>query len=469
MMRTGLLFSMTALSAAVCMLATGCNDENKKEEPKTPVITLTAGTAELNALSFNISASDATALAWICIEEGEETPSAAEVLETGTQADPLSETEITVSDLKSATDYKIVASAANGDIVIPEPEVLELSTVSDLFADVTSTATQVWYYGYQEATDNDLILLQMCNAGLDELTGMPYGEGQLLRFYLYTEKTSVDNTVLAPGTYVMSVDQQYGTFTYDADNSVFAMSTAEGWMQAPYESGTVTVEYADGTYSIVAEMVLADGESSKVRGRYEGSLDIADMTDGYHHFDTDMNEVMTGLSGGIYPGDGVLNDYTMTFYNCPLDADGFIIGAGYLFNTELFFTAGEEDYTGTYKPNNDWMSGYVNYTYLPGDVMNMYGMYMPYGTYLSEYDDSGNLIRIGLVVDGEINVTRADGNVTMSAVLTTDKGHEISVSYNGPENVTDMTGGTSAAINVRTMQQDNPDRVPPVSGWQPLR
>ena len=66
---------------------------------------------------------------------------------------------------------------------------------------------------------------------------------------------------------------------------------------------------------------------------------------------------------------------------------------------------------------------------------------MPYGTYLSEYDDSGNLIRIGLVVDGEINVTRADGNVTMSAVLTTDKGHEISVSYNGPENVTDMTGG----------------------------
>ena len=180
-----------------------------------------------------------------------------------------------------------------------------------------------------------------------------------------------------------------------------------------------------------------------------------------------MNEVMTGHSGGIYPGDGVYNDYTMTFYNCPLDEDGWIVGAGYIFNSELFFDVAGGDYSGTYTPNPDWENGYANYTYLPGFVMDYYGMKMPVGTYLSEYDESGSLVRIGMVVDGDMSVSIKDGVLKMSGVFTTDKGHEITVSYEGPENLTDMTGGMSTS-SMTVKPAPKPAEKAATSGWRAL-
>lgn len=461
-------FNFVAVTAVLLMAMTGCQ-EPEKELPA-PSVTLTAADVTETSFSFTAVVSNADKVAYICCEAGEEVPAVDMILSEGTVIDPASAGPVVIEGLVSATDYIVAAAASNAEKVMEAPAVLEFSTVSDLMADVESTATLAWYYGPVEGAESDLLFLSLCNAQLDELTAMPSGEGELLRLYMYIDRTDADNPVIAPGTYTLVLDEDTGDpFTLSYGSSVFALSTDEGWMQIDYESGEVVVEYDGGVYSITANMVVNDGEGSKVRATYEGALEISDLSDGYIHFDTDMIQVLTGLSGGIYPSsDTRFDNYTMTFYNCELDEDGFIVGEGYLFNTELYFTADEEDYSGTYGPNPDWESGsYYNFSYITGDVMNYYGMYMPMGTYLSEYDDQGNLIRIGLVVDGDIEITRADGNVTMSAVLTTSKGHEITVSYDGPEVVTDLTSASASAF-MKIKPVKDPAAESGVTGWRAL-
>lgn len=464
-----------AMAVAVSVLmANGCRKSGSEPDPAEPTVTLAALESTFTSFSFEATFTDADEAAYICLEADEKAPTSEEVLSDGTHmdlsGDPASVT-MEVTGLVSATSYKLYVAASNADAVMSEPEVLSFSTESDLFADVKSTATLAWYYGLYDALDSDLMFLSLCNAELDPYSAMPSGEGELIRLYMYIEKTSIDNVVIAPGTYTVKENPE-GAFDIrggDYGGSAFAMSTEEGWMQIGYESGTVSVELDGDVYTIVANLVLADGEGTKVRGTFEGVLDFTDLTDGYIHFDSDMNEVMNGHSGGIYEGDASCNEYLMSFYNCPLDEYGFIIGAGYLFNATMFFDVEGGDYSGTYKPDSNWDNGYTCYTYVPGDVMNYYGMHIPYGTYLSEYDEYGTLTRIGLVVDGDLEVSIADGLLKMSGVFTTDKGHEVTVSYEGPETLIDMRNGYSAAsasINVRPAAKQ-PDKAP-VSGWRAL-
>lgn len=464
------LLCLVTVIAATAVLVTGC----QKSLPA-PTVKLTAVGADFTTFTFTAEATDADEIAYICLESDEEAPSVSQILAEGKTLD-VSAGAVTeeLTGLVSATSYKIYAAASNADAAMAGPAVLEFTTESDLFGNVKSTATLAWYFGYDGALDADLIVLSLCNAGLDEYSAMPYGEGELLRLYLYTEKSEVgdgpdmQNVVLAPGTYTLKEEAEGAFDLLGGDyGSIYAISTEEGWMGIGYESGTVTVSLEDGEYDITANLVIADGEGSKVRGTFKGQLEFADLTDGYIHFDSDMNEVMTGHSGGIYPGDGVYNDYTMTFYNCPLDESGWIVGAGYIFNSELFFDVAGGDYSGTYTPNPDWENGYANYTYLPGFVMDLYGMKMPVGTYLSEYDESGSLVRIGMVVDGDMSVSIKDGVLKMSGVFTTDKGHEITVSYEGPENLTDMTGGMSTS-SMTVKPAPKPAEKVATSGWRAL-
>lgn len=464
------------LAAALSMLSvSGCKESDSK--PSTPAmepeVTLVALESGFTTFSFKVTVKDADDAAYLFLEADQAAPSAETVLADGEHIDAVAAADgitVELTGLESAVAYKLYVAASNGETVMSEPEVLPFTTESEYFADVESTATLAWYYGLDETVGGDLVFLSLCNAELDKYSAMPSGEGELLRLYMYTEKTDKDNMALAPGTYTLVTEPSAPFEVAGGDYSAFALSTEDGWMQIGYESGTVTVERDGDTYDIVAEMVIADGLGTKVRGKFSGVLDFEDLTDGYIHFDSDMNEVMLGHSGGIYSGDENCNDYTMTFYNCELDSDGFIVGAGFLFNTELFFDVNGTDYSGTYKPATDWMNGYKNYTYMPGDVMYYYGFYMPYGTYLSEYDDYGNLIRIGLVVDGDIDVSISDGVLSMNGVLTTDKGHEITVSYEGPEDLTDMTqmSVSSASVKIRPAAKPGKSADAGVTGWRAL-
>lgn len=463
-----------AMVVAACMLmANGCRKNGSETMPNEPKVELTALESSFTSFSFKATFTNADEAAYICLEADEVAPTSEEILSDGTRMD-LSGDAASVTEeltgLVSATSYKLYVAASNAEAVMSEPAVLDFSTESDLYADVKSTTTLAWYYGLYDYLDSDLVFLSLCNAELDPYSAMPSGEGELIRLYMYTEKTSMENVALAAGTYTIKENPE-GAFDIRGGDygSSFCMSTDQGWMQIGYESGTVTVERDGNMYKIVANLVLADGEGTKVRGTFEGELKFDDLTDGYFHFDSDMNEVLTGHSGGIYEGDENYSEYMMTFYNCELDEDGFIIGAGYIFNATLFFDVAGGDYSGVYTPDHDWDNGFKRYTYVPGAMMDYSGFHIPYGTYLAEYDEYGTMVRIGLVVDGDIDVSIADGVLKMSGVLTTDKGHEITVSYEGPENLTDMRGtysSTSASVKVRTAGK--PADNASVSDWRAL-
>lgn len=55
----------------------------------------------------------------------------------------------------------------------------------------------------------------------------------------------------------------------------------------------------------------------------------------------------------------------------------------------------------------------------------------------------------------------------MSAVLTTSKGHEITVSYDGPEVVTDLTSASASAF-MKIKPVKDPAAESGVTGWRAL-
>lgn len=375
-MKKTLLVPFAAI-LSLTMSVSSC--KNGQQPAADPEVTLTEGEVTLNTVSFTIASSNATKVAYMTIVSGkEDIPDVNTILENGIPVGPNEEMDITVSELEPATEYIIAAAAENDGLTMTEPATVTISTESDLFADVVSDYTDLMWYGPLGDTGSDQFCLQLSNAEVSE-TLMPLEGGELVRLYLFTAPVADRSDItLAPGTYTMANAEEYEHFTYDASASIFAMGTnGEDWMQINYESGEVTVEYADGEYTITANMVIADGEGTKIRARYTGPIEAIDYSDGFRHFENDKNEVMNGMTGAITSSTMVpeLDNYTVTLYNCPLDEDGFIIGAGYVFNCELYAEAvpyEEYDFSGTYTPNPDWENGiYPEGTYITGFVYDM--------------------------------------------------------------------------------------------------
>lgn len=429
-----------AAALSLLLIVSGCSNDDDSSSSGDPRVVLSEGEVTSNSIGFTIASSDATNVAYVVLKADEQIPDVSGILAEGTRVEANGQVAVTVDGLESKVEYVVAAAAGNDGAQMSEPALLRMTTKSDLFANITSEYTNVWWYGPIADSGCDQFCLQLSSAEVDG-TLMPVEGGDLIRFYLYTEPVLDDmNVILAPGTYEMGTSGGYAPFTYDPDASIYARgSNADNFMQINFESGTVTVAYADGQYTITADVVIADGEGSKVKASYSGALTIIDYSDGIRHFATDQNEVMTGMTGAITPSSMVpdLDDYTITLYNCPLDKDGFIIGAGFVSNCELYAKAVPYevyDFSGTYTANSQWdQSIYKAGTYITGFIYDMYGMKVPAGTYLSEYDDAGNMIGVGLAQDGEIVVTRGDGKCKIDMTLTTNKGITLVLSYDGPD------------------------------------
>lgn len=463
-----------AAALSLTMIIAGCDKNTDRQPADYPEITLEKGEVTLNSIEFTIVSSNAEKVAYMIIKSDENIPDVSSILAEGIQVEPNTEVTETVSDLESATEYIIAAAAENGDLVTEEPATLAISTESDLFADITSEYTSFQWFGHVADTGSDLFFLQLSNAEFDE-SFMPTEGGELVRLYLYTSPVAEgSDPQLAPGTYKIGNEDEATPFTYDPASSVFAMgSNGNDWQQINYESGEVVVGFENGEYTITANMVIADGQGTKIRARFKGAAEILDYSDGFLHFNTDQNETMTGMTGAVTSSTVTpdLDDYTITLYNCELDKDGFIIGAGFVFNCELYAKAvpfEEYEFAGTYTSNPDWEQGiYPENTYITGFVYDMYGMKIPVGTYLSEYDDSGTLIAAGLVQDGEIIISRSDGKCKIDAVLTTSKGVSVTISYDGPD-VPLANRKTDAAPEKQPVPKSRPQITATVNGWTPL-
>ena len=400
----------------VLTVASACQDSREEEIPL-PQITLAEVSAGTEEIVFTISAVDADELAYVCIEASGEIPSVEHILSTGTPVEPSESAEVTVSSLTPGTDYIVAAAASNSTGAVTEP------------------ATEGGHDSDAEGVDQFMIQL---SSGLVGDDAMPLEGGSLIRLFVFANATDGDNPVLEAGTYTLGGNTAGSIW---AEGSQFATGTtadASQWSTSLFSSGEVSVALENGVYTIEANLVLDDGNGSKVRGRASGEIRIEDLTDGFRHFYDDVEpQTMTGMGGYVMTSSSGLDSYTFTLYNTPVDEGGFVAGAGYVAGLTLYapaLPAGETDFTGTYSINPDYADGvYPEYTFIPGYLY----MGLPYGTYMAEYNDEGAIEAAGLVTGGTVTIQSASDGVSVSADLITSTGAHISLTYSGAYLLTD--------------------------------
>lgn len=137
------LLNLTAfccLLAAVGMLAFSCEKVVEKECDKehlpdvVPSLTLTAGTATVESLSFTLTPEAAVSVRYSVLESGSELPTAESLFDSaspsfGLPADASASYEYTVDGLNLGTDYVVAAAAKNN---IGYSEVYSLSMTTDI-------------------------------------------------------------------------------------------------------------------------------------------------------------------------------------------------------------------------------------------------------------------------------------------------------------------------------------------------
>lgn len=411
------------------LLAASC-----QKTPENPSVSIAAGEAGENSLTFTITTANADAAAWVVVKDGETVPSAAEILETGTAAET-GTSEVSADNLESGTDYVVAAAAGSGSLL---SEVATLKMTTGCLASINSTHTAMWYYGEQSEGINQF-LVQLADVECDGYNLRPQDAGHLIRLYLITEPVAdPENPVLTPGTYTAGSEEDYtpGTFV----SSIFAEGPSgdvSAWTETTVTGGEVTVAYEDGAYTIEARLVIGDGNESVVRGSFSGECLMEDLSDGVRYFYEDLdNLVMDGFGMTISDSSTEgLDVYQASAYNTPVDEYGFVNGAGYVMSLALYAPSapvGEYKLEGSYKP----VSGDVitEYTFYPGAIYEYPGIgTIASNTCITYYGDDLTAHYVGLIVDGEITITKSGDNYHVSATnLTTSKGTSVSFEFDGP-------------------------------------
>ncbi len=119
-----LLYFLVALP----LLFVACEENKPVDEVKKPTIELTAGQATEFTLSFTISTTEATDVAWLAIEVSEATPTASEVLANGTKIEANKSVECKATELEDGTEYTIVAAVKNSQAV--EKKEIKMTTIA---------------------------------------------------------------------------------------------------------------------------------------------------------------------------------------------------------------------------------------------------------------------------------------------------------------------------------------------------
>ena len=110
-----LLFLLLALPLAF----TACEKpEQPVDEVKDPTVAITIGEATEASITFTITSTAADEVKYLVVETSEGTPTATEVLTNGTAAETNAEAGCYVAELKSETEYTIVAAAKNAKAVV---------------------------------------------------------------------------------------------------------------------------------------------------------------------------------------------------------------------------------------------------------------------------------------------------------------------------------------------------------------
>lgn len=88
------------------------------DEVKNPTVSIEAGSSSPEGISFTVTSTDATSVAWVVVESSEAVPTASEVLANGTAIKANEAVECKAEALKAGTEYRVVAAAQNSAAVV---------------------------------------------------------------------------------------------------------------------------------------------------------------------------------------------------------------------------------------------------------------------------------------------------------------------------------------------------------------
>lgn len=121
-MRKKSLFLVSFILTAFALLS-GCSENDEPQVTPTPPpaveepeVSLTAGEAMLDAVSFTLTSQHAEEVKWFCYDEGQTAPDASTILSSGTAVEPNQTLTVEVKELSPATTYVIVAIATAGEM-----------------------------------------------------------------------------------------------------------------------------------------------------------------------------------------------------------------------------------------------------------------------------------------------------------------------------------------------------------------
>lgn len=302
-------------------------------------------------------------------------------------------------------------------------------------------------------------VVQLSDAPMDD-DGLPTQKGQtIVRFNALNENDPDSrNAVLPEGTYTEG--SSFDPYTlYVGDSFLCALvcteMTSEGpdGYNIPFVSATARVKHNESGYYIEftgdAGQKYDGVDFQTLRMTYNGELKFINMDPAaYDKLADDVTMVPTMLSGRYTVTENYGN-YSFALLNCPLDGEGYIIGAGELANFELLTapsaTMNINDIAGEYTIASVTDRPYNPGSFLSGTLYEYYGMYIPMGTYYTTYDNSGsNTNMYAFITGGSVKVETDGTNVTFDCNLETENGKHVKINYTAPASgFTDMSQPSS--------------------------
>lgn len=282
--------------------------------------------------------------------------------------------------------------------------------------------------------------------------GLPTEVGQMvLRVYPIAPNpvNSAVNCNLAAGRY--EANKSFEDYSLYLGDSWFCVLLCTGFedgvpqgYQIPMSHGALNVSYAaDGTASFdfkggFAEPVELLGNVQNIHITYNGTVEYDNQDPkAYKMLSDDMNIEVNGM-GGRYETDyyGAYGMYTMALFNTPIDADGYVVGAGEVVNLSLL-----TEYTqhmdiskiaGEYEIADVINGPYEPGKFLSGTLDDYYGMMFPMGTNLSFYDENGYQVnKYGFATGGTVNVSVEGNKITFVGDIETENGKHFTFNYTG--------------------------------------
>ena len=258
---------------ALPLMFVACNEDKPVDKVKDATVTVTAGTATENTLSFTVASTNAEKVAYLVVEG--DAPTASEILTNGTAVDANKSVELTATELKAETKYTIVAAAQNSKGVVKNS--IEMTTLAaETPGPDPGPDTKVEFVATNLDTDyfNEEGHIYVIMLGDKEFGESGWGVDGGTYFTIFILTSSKGNGVLPNGRYALGEEESYTANTILYDSS-FRYQMANGIEMVNgmelFKEGYITI--SDG--KIDGEFVL-DRDDSVHHVVYEGDLSVDD-------------------------------------------------------------------------------------------------------------------------------------------------------------------------------------------------